>query len=732
MTEKEIPQFSIPLLPVPSTISSPDDNLCSSCTSLQLRPSRFIVSAEEDKPQTGGRPDENIGTVEEIRRNTHCPFRRLVLKALGGADVPISDGGKPVYVMMKWGTAGTPSMAYKIWNILLYATTDKGSRQQVLPKSMRTNPKITLLANDSPTESKTMFPRLIRADAIDLDLVRTWISVCQYHHGPPCDKSRNFAYESEKPMEQIPSFRLIDVVDNCIVRAPNDCRYFTLSYVWGRVPVFQTLKSNVRSLEKPGSLLRPEYRDKIPKTILNAIQVTKDLGFRYLWVDSLCIIQDDETGSKAEAIAKMDLVYSSGFLTIIATGPNANAGIQGVCSNPRGETQIVEEIGPNFRLVAELPSFNFMQDSIYSTRAWTYQERHFTPRNLTFVGGQVSFSCSNGYCDEDKVENPIMLARPSPPTIPDLASFFLSVQAYSDLSLSFDSDIHNAFAGLMRYFKAKLDFDLVYGIPDKFFDWSLLWTPHAHQVRREVAPSWSWTGWQGQSWNRFPSWFSKDPAKVYKGLRAHTWIIWYHRRAHDSPECDIVWSDHSSTATTSSFPLKHNFYGGDIQHRFAMDCTQTVPTSRTLVGAPTYVADVLKTGSGFLQFWTVSLRFRVAMPTSRYRRSIFDTRLTQARVGIFGKDGRELGTLWVDQNWYGKPGHVPGVHEFILLCEAKDTLTKPQNATSNGVESWTYIVMLVENHDGGWVERVAIGSISKGDVAQALEEGPVWKEIILG
>lgn len=65
----------------------------------------------------------------------------------------------------------------------------------------------------------------------------------------------------------------------------------------------------------------------LPTTFRDAIQVTKGLGIRYLWIDSLCIIQDDDVDWKEES-SKMASIYQNSFLTICATAaPDDEAGL---------------------------------------------------------------------------------------------------------------------------------------------------------------------------------------------------------------------------------------------------------------------------------------------------------------------------------------------------------------------------------------------------------------------
>jgi hypothetical protein len=209
---------------------------------------------------------------------------------------------------------------------------------------------------------------------------------------------------------------------------------------------------------------------------------------------------------------------------------------------------------------------------------------------------------------------------------------------------------------------------------------------------------------------------------IRKAQQQRTWIIWYQRVAHDSEDYKLVWTHGNNFVLGET-----NFYGGPIQRRFDFNCSNIAPTPRKLTEAPEYIKDTLNTqpGSGFLQFWTVSVTFRLDTPIST---EIDEGAVNPgSRVGIFGKSGRELGTAVVADSW--KQDHVPGGHEFILLCEGRDE--RAESGRQDDEEGWKYMVMLLGWH-GEWAERVSLGSIGKGDLHEALGEGPVWKEIILG
>jgi hypothetical protein len=306
----------------------------------------------------------------------------------------------------------------------------------------------------------------------------------------------------------------------------------------------------------------------------------------------------------------------------------------------------------------------------------------------------------------------------------DIGTFEGLIQSYSALNFTFDSDIYNAFTGIAKYISRGLKSNLCHGIPEAYFDWFLLWTTLEHQTRREKAPSWSWSGWIGGSWPRIWDWYMRDMDRIRQAQRNRTWIIWYQRIAHNSDKFRLVWNHNRQTSQLH----QRNFYGGNTQHRFNLDCSQTRPTPRTLVGAPEYFKDTLNPhpGSGFLQFWTVSVTFRLDTPTTPGDGN--GPTKADSCFGIFGQNGKELGNIYVNKSW--KSGHVSGEHEFILLCEGRDERAE-DGRDPDDEAGWKYMVMLLEWH-GEWAERVSVGSITKSKLNQALGEGPVWKEVILG
>jgi hypothetical protein len=88
-----------------------------------------------------------------------------------------------------------------------------------------------------------------------------------------------------------------------------------LSYVPGQTTTLKTLQNNIPSLQQPLALELEDLYGKIPQTIRDAIALANLLHERYLWPDSLCIVQDDE-GTTKDQISKMASIYANAHLTI--------------------------------------------------------------------------------------------------------------------------------------------------------------------------------------------------------------------------------------------------------------------------------------------------------------------------------------------------------------------------------------------------------------------------------
>ncbi|KAF2728080.1 HET-domain-containing protein, partial [Polyplosphaeria fusca] len=200
---------------------------------------------------------------------------------------------------------------------------------------------------------------------IDIDRLRRWIRTCRESHGTPHRKS--YFHSPVHPTE-IPGFKVINVHQECLSRLEADNDYLTLSYVWGGKNDVLTTKARLDGFSTEGAFKQVV----LPKTIRDAIDLTKELGYTYLWIDSLCIVQDDAV-EKPGLIASMGAIYANSILTIVAaTSANAESGLSGYRNASRQSGKPVHEsIAPDLQL-GVLPHFAVeYMDCFHATRGWT-------------------------------------------------------------------------------------------------------------------------------------------------------------------------------------------------------------------------------------------------------------------------------------------------------------------------------------------------------------------------
>jgi hypothetical protein len=105
--------------------------------------------------------------------------------------------------------------------------------------------------------------------------------------------------------------QVIDVETRCLHKTDGAQLddYAALSYCWGGDQHFKTTRANLKSTLGGAPL------NNLPQTLLDAVHVCRQLKIRYLWIDALCIVQDDEE-DRASEISHMRLMYSRATLVI--------------------------------------------------------------------------------------------------------------------------------------------------------------------------------------------------------------------------------------------------------------------------------------------------------------------------------------------------------------------------------------------------------------------------------
>lgn len=351
--------------------------------------------------------------------------------------------------------------------------------------------------------------KLVNTDWIQPGLVRFWKEKCLALHGSTCGSAPEFGHGIQ------PTW-VIDVQRQCLVRPLPSDKYIALSYVWGKVPTFMTKLDNVAQLQRPSSLATGNTDIPIPRTIRDAMSCVQQLGERYLWTDSLCIVQDDFS-LKSTEINNMAAIYSNATLTIIASdGVDADSGLPGLegYTAPRHAVQKVHMLRPGIEIVESIgptPGL-FAEPTKWSTRGWTYQEYVFSQRRLLFEGGWVRWICAcDTWCevgearDGDGAGNMDVRRAISRP-VPNLELLQSMINQYNRRDLTYPEDALNGLTGVLNAFSPRFDGGFISGLPAAMFYIAVLWEPFDTLIRRQTAssshtdvclPSWSWIGWKG-------------------------------------------------------------------------------------------------------------------------------------------------------------------------------------------------------------------------------------------
>lgn len=204
--------------------------------------------------------------------------------------------------------------------------------------------------------------------------------------------------EGSKSPAVLPS-RLIDVGTNGkgpirLIQTEQKVQdwYIALSHCWGQISDnqrFCTYKSNLNQL------MADIPYDQLPATFRDAISVTRALGVRYLWIDSLCIIQKNDEDWANES-GRMEDVFSNAYCTIAAS--SASSSLVGFLGprKPRDTICITTSSGPVY-LAEPMDDFaTDVENSILSSRGWVFQERALSRRTVYFTSKQIYWECGNG------------------------------------------------------------------------------------------------------------------------------------------------------------------------------------------------------------------------------------------------------------------------------------------------------------------------------------------------
>jgi hypothetical protein len=344
--------------------------------------------------------------------------------------------------------------------------------------------------------------------------------------------------------------------------------YATLSHCWGKLQILRLLKNNFESLRKgiPWEDLSQTFQD--------ACFVAKYFGYGYIWIDSLCIIQDDAEDWAAESVL-MSSIYGCSSLNIAAA--KAGDGSVGLFfpRNPKSveriqfclESGTVQEdltssgdgycSGILYDCAPKDIWKNNVSKSVLGRRAWVLQERFLSPRTL-FFSTQLFWTCGNTTACETFPENlPELFHEPDEDyrTHNNSEHWLAIVRLYTACRLTFKKDRLIALSGIAETLQWRYDDEYVAGLWKKDLYRQLQWkfkdTQRVMQGKRPPsgppfqAPSWSWAAVDG------PVFWLPD-RKIPK------------KRLYEILEVDIK-------------PQRQNPYGDIISGKLRLRCQYLVP-----------------------------------------------------------------------------------------------------------------------------------------------------------
>lgn len=251
-----------------------------------------------------------------------------------------------------------------------------------------------------------------------------------------------------------------------------DTLYFTLSHCWGKTPFTVLTRGNLRDFQS-----RIPFQ-RLTRTFREAITSTRRLGYRYLWIDSLCIIQGDKEDWKLEA-QSMASVYTNSILNIAAT--DSPDGARGLFVSRTYEEIVSRKVeitrerdGRKFywrcvdrQYIDNSGDFSKIHRKILYSRAWAFQERFLAPRTLHFGADQLAWECRCLEADEICPDGRQKTSRATsvnlqslltcPPWIAKDTSYvviywYFLVNSYSKAELTFAPDKLVAIADIARLF----------------------------------------------------------------------------------------------------------------------------------------------------------------------------------------------------------------------------------------------------------------------------------------
>lgn len=298
--------------------------------------------------------------------------------------------------ILSLGPSGNLPFSSRVRDIMLLKGCEAIGSHVVI----RTDPESDIYHRHQVPITATELPASTGADAC-FDTIRAWMKTCVENHTNCREGLRSSSTEKSLPT------RLIEILDDDQLRlihtlsndCPSEVQYNTLSYRWNTQEDPKLLLSNVTQWTRCRST------NTLPPVFQDAIAITRRLGILYIWIDALCIIQDNVDDWRSES-ALIGQVYQNSYLNLAASAAAAAAA---AASTKAGTVGLYMKREP-----VDFPGVLFTSDNICNNRCWVlthwrqggnvryepllrrgwiFQERLLSPRTVYF-SDQLKWECA--------------------------------------------------------------------------------------------------------------------------------------------------------------------------------------------------------------------------------------------------------------------------------------------------------------------------------------------------
>jgi hypothetical protein len=340
-----------------------------------------------------------------------------------------------------------------------------------------------------------------------ISLIRYWLETCTIMHDQ-CNQNRDRDWMPTRLLELCGSDKDLKIRLRTRSELESD-RYLTLSHCWGPTGS-QKLQLTAQSFE---TFRQGIAVSDLQQTFQDMADVTIRLGFRYLWIDCMCIFQDSPEDWRQQS-SMMGQIYANTQLNISATwAADCSQG----CFSSRDLSRHLHYISGPARGAAEKTTWLMSPCEVWedevecapvNRRGWVLQERVLSPRVAHFSKTQVFWECrdfqasealpNGGLFDIPWRVDGMVKQLPSSNMSSENDGFFRYwsqlAARYSSCNLTFDNDRLIALSGIAQEICKRRSSDYLAGLWSKDLPTGLAWicTHPLVQSKAYIAPSWSW------------------------------------------------------------------------------------------------------------------------------------------------------------------------------------------------------------------------------------------------